>query len=50
VLKQKATEGVKIYILLYNAFNLAFAFAPAVEKAKEFLEAIHPNVKVVATP
>jgi hypothetical protein len=45
LLKRKAEEGVRIYILLYKEVALA---VPLDSKwAKETLEALHPNIEVV---
>ena len=37
-------------VVLYNAWVAAFAFAPAVDKAIEFLESLHPNIRVLDSP
>mmetsp|Transcript_8546 Transcript_8546/g.19150 ORF Transcript_8546/g.19150 Transcript_8546/m.19150 type:complete len:883 (+) Transcript_8546:102-2750(+) len=50
LLKQKASEGVKIYILLWNIVDVVMPTAPLVEHAMNTLEKIHPNITVVSHP
>ena len=49
VLKKKADEGCKVYILLYNRINVIEKTAQSVEYAKHIL-GDHPNIHVIAHP
>lgn len=48
-LQQKASKGVKVYILLWNSLDIVMPTAPLVEHAIRNLGK-HPNISVIAHP
>ena len=48
LLKRKAIQGVKIYVIVYKEFNLAFANNS--RHAKKILQTLHPNICVLRYP
>ena len=50
VLKQKAEDGVKIYILLFNIIDNLMPSAAMIEHTIECLQGLHENIRVVASP
>ena len=49
LLQQKASKGVKVYILLWNSLDIVMPTAPLVEHAIRNLGK-HPNISVIAHP
>ena len=50
MLKQKAEDGVKIYILLFNIIDHLMPSADMIEHTIECLQGLHENIRVVASP
>ena len=50
LLRQKASKGVKVYIMLWNSLDLVMPTAPLVEHAIRNLGKLHPNITVVSHP
>ena len=50
ILKAKAEEGVKVYILLFDTVDIVVDTAPLVEHAAWSLTRLHPNIHVVKHP
>ena len=48
VLRQKAQEGVKVYILIYKEIKWAIGLQS--KYAKRTLRSLHPNIKVMRHP
>eukprot|EP01134_Creolimax_fragrantissima_P004021 CFRG4021T1 len=48
ILKERAENGIMVMVLAWNETKLAFKFANG--HAKQKLEALHPNIKVITHP